>query len=143
MSAGYSGTPLPKKLGIKEGHRVATLAAPRHFPDLIDPLPAGTRLLLDPAEAGPFDVVVAFVTSQAELVDRFARGQSLLDPYGGLWLAWPKRSSPLATDLKKGHVRDHGLATGLVDNKICAIDADWSGLRFVVRKENRPPRPKT
>jgi hypothetical protein len=85
---------------------------------------------------------VAFVTSEPELTARFARGQSLLHPYGGLWLAWPKRSSPLATALKEAHVREHGLSTGLVDNKICAIDEDWSGLRFVVRKDNRPPRRK-
>ena len=76
-------------------------------------------------------------------MDRFARGQDLLDPFGGLWISWPKQSSPLATDLKEGHVREHGLSTGLVDNKVCAIDADWSGLRFVVRKENRPQKSRS
>ena len=73
---------------------------------------------------------------------RFDRAASRLDPYGGLWMAWPKQSSPLATDLREGHVRAYGLSRGLVDNKICAIDEDWSGLRFVVRKENRPPKSK-
>jgi hypothetical protein len=130
---------LPKKLGIEEGSTVAVLAPLPHFAGLVAPLPAGARLLLDHDGDGPCDVVVAFVTSHAELVNRFARGRDLLDPFGGLWIAWPKQSSPLATDLKEGHVRDHGLSTGLVDNKVCAIDGDWSGLRFVVRKENRPP----
>ena len=138
MSAGYSGTPLPKKLGIKEGHSVAVFAAPAHFADLVAPLPAGAHILPDFDGEGPYDVIVAFVTSHTELVDRFLRGQHLLDPFGGLWIAWPKQSSPMATELKEGHVRDHGLSTGLVDNKVCAIDSDWSGLRFVVRKENRP-----
>jgi hypothetical protein len=140
MSVGYSGTPLAKKLGIKEGHRVGILASPPHFPELLEPLPEEVRPVRDPSEAGAFDVVVAFVTSGAELVDRFAMGRSLIHPYGGLWLAWPKQSSPLATELKEGHLREHGLSTGLVDNKVCAIDGDWSGLRFVVRKEHRPPR---
>ena len=94
MSAGNSGTPLPKKLGIKEGNSVAVLAAPAHFADLVTPLPAGARLLPDFDGDGPCEVIVAFVTSHAELIDRFARGRELLDPFGGLWLAWPKQSSP-------------------------------------------------
>lgn len=142
MSAGYSGTPLARKLGIKEGHRVATLGAPGHFAALLDPLPASVRLDADPDPDGgpPFDVIVAFVPDAGHLEGRFAAGHALLDPYGGLWMAWPKQSSPLATDFRESDVRAHGLAAGLVDNKICAVDADWSGLRFVVRVENRPPR---
>jgi len=140
MSAGYSGTPLAKKLGIKEGHRVATLGATEGFAELVAPLPGGAELLADPGDAGPYPVVVAFVPDLSVLVDRFSRGHDLMDPYGGLWIAWPKQSSPLATELRESHVREHGLSTGLVDNKICAIDADWSGLRFVVRKEDRRPR---
>ena len=143
MSAGYSGTPLPKKLGIKEGHSVAVLAAPPHFAGLLTPMPAGAHLLPDVEGEGPCDVIVAFVTSEAELEERFARGHALLDPFGGLWIAWPKQSSPLATEVKDGHVRAHGLSSGLVDNKVCAIDADWSGLRFVVRKENRPKKKRS
>lgn len=139
-TAGYSGTPLPKKLGIKEGHAVATLGAPDHFRGLLDPLPAGVLVKAGPRGKGPFDVIVAFVRTQAELRKRFDRGHALLDPYGGLWIGWPKRSSPLATSLRESHVREYGLSTGLVDNKICAIDEDWSGLRFVVRREDRPPR---
>lgn len=138
--AGYSGTPLARKLGIKEGHRVATVGAPAHFRALLD-LPDGTRLDADPTDAaGPYDVVVAFAPDREALEDRFPRGHALLDPHGGLWLAWPKQSSPLATAMRESDVRATGLASGLVDNKICAVDGDWSGLRFVVRVEDRPPR---
>ena len=139
-SAGYSGTPLPKKLGIKEGHVVATLGAPEHFAALLDPLPAGVILKAGPRGKGPFDVIVSFVGYASELGRRFDRGHALLDPYGGLWIGWPKQSSPLATALRESDVRAYGLSTGLVDNKICAIDGDWSGLRFVVRTADRPPR---
>jgi hypothetical protein len=140
VSAGYSGTPLPKKLGVKEGHAVATLGAPRRFRELLGPLPAGARVRADPEGAGPYDVIVAFVRTHDELRQRFGRGRALLDTGGGLWTCWPKQSSPMATDLREGDVRAHGLATGLVDNKVCAIDEDWSGLRFVVRVKDRGPR---
>ena len=140
MSAGYSGTPLARKLGIKEGHRVATLGAPDGFPALLDPLPSAVRLEADPTDDGPFDVIVAFVPVAGDLETRFGRGHELLDPWGGLWIAWPKQSSPLATEFRESDVRAHGLGTGLVDNKICAVDQDWSGLRFVVRTADRPPK---
>ena len=140
MTAGYSGTPLARKLGIKEGHSVAALWAPDHFPELLEPLPGRVRLRSDLRGGAPHDVLVAFVTSEKELRDRFARARSKLHTDGGLWIAWPKQSSPLATDLRESHVRAHGLAEGLVDNKICAIDQDWSGLRFVVRLVDRPKR---
>lgn len=117
---------------------MATLASPDHFEGLLGPLPAGTRLLADPRAGGPFDVIVAFVTTEAELRARFGRAKKRLRPEGGLWICWPKRTSPLATELAERHVRAHGLSTGLVDNKICAIDGDWSGLRFVVRRADRP-----
>lgn len=142
MTAGYSGTPLVRKLGIREGASVATSGAPAHFASLCEPLPSGARLRSDLRGRGPFDVLVVFVRTASELEARFGRAVSRLDPYGGLWVAWPKRSSPLAGDLRESQVRAHGLASGLVDNKICAIDEDWSGLRFVVRIANRPPRPR-
>lgn len=138
MSAGYSATPLSRKLGIKEGACVATSGAPEHFPSLLEPVPPGVRLRRDLRAAGPFDVLVVFVRTEAELDERFGRAAERLEPSGGLWVAWPKQSSPLAGALRESHVRRHGLSTGLVDNKICAIDDDWSGLRFVVRRENRP-----
>ena len=140
MSAGYSGTPLAKKLGIAEGHLVAALGAPPHFAALLEPLPRGVRLRSDLRVREPHDVLVAFVRDAGELRERFLKALGRLDPYGGLWIAWPKLSSPLATGLRESHVREHGLSTGLVDNKICAIDEDWSGLRFVVRTEHRPRR---
>ncbi len=148
MTAGYSGTPLARKLGIKEGHRVATIAAPDHFPALLDPLPPdvqvtaahviGVQVAAGPGDEGPYDVIVAFVPDAGPLAARFAWGAARLRSNGGLWVAWPKQSSPLASEFRGADVRAHGLSTGLVDNKICAVDADWSGLRFVVRKENRP-----
>lgn len=140
MSVGYSGTPLPRKLGIKEGSLVAALWAPEHFISLLVPLPHGARLRPDLRGKARYDVLVAFVTTERELRTRFDRARARLDPDGGLWIAWPKLSSALAKDLKESHVRAYGLSTGLVDNKICAIDEDWSGLRFVVRTEDRPPR---
>lgn len=116
------------------------LSAPDGFRSLLDPLPAGVDVDVDPQGEGPYDVIIAFVRSVDELEQRFGRGRQLLDLYGGLWIGWPKQASPLATDMKEADVRGHGLSTGLVDNKICAIDPDWSGLRFVVRMADRPPR---
>jgi hypothetical protein len=137
LSAGYSGTPLARKLGIEEGHRVAALGAPLHFRALLEPLPAGVRVRSDLRGRGAFDVLVAFVRTEAELRERFERARSRLEIDGGLWVSWPKQSSPLATGLRESDVRAHGLSTGLVDNKVCAIDQDWSGLRFVVRRRDR------
>jgi hypothetical protein len=134
---GYASTPLARKLGIKEGHRVATLGAPGHFVRLVEPLPADARLQTGLRGGGLVDVVVVFAATAAELRERFARARLRLQPNGGLWVAWPKRTSALARDLKEAAVRAHGLSAGLVDNKICAIDEDWSGLRFVVRLEDR------
>ena len=141
--AGYSGTPLPKKLGIKDGHLVATMAAPSTFADALGPVDPSVRLRSGLRGTGPFDVIVIFVRSERELRDRFTRAADKLETAGGLWVAWPKQSSPLATELKEGHVRAFGLSTGLVDNKVCAIDADWSGLRFVVRTKDRPARTRS
>lgn len=146
QTAGYSGTPLARKLGIKAGHRVATVVAPPHFPDLLDDLPTSVRLESNPAAssapgaraAGAYDVVVCFVADRSVLSSRLDHGHRLLDWNGGLWMAWPKQSSPLATDLRESDVRAAGLGAGLVDNKICAIDGDWSGLRLVYRRQDRP-----
>jgi hypothetical protein len=140
MSAGYSGTPLPKKLGIKEGHLVVTVSAPTDFSSTLGPIPAGVRARTGLTGKGPFDVIVVFVRRESELRTRFDKAREKLSVAGGLWVAWPKQSSPLATRLKESHVRSYGLSTGLVDNKVCAIDEDWSGLRFVVRSKDRPKR---
>jgi hypothetical protein len=135
VSAGYSGTPLPRKLGIRPGDRVALLHAPEDFEDTLGELPAGVSVRR--RARGPRDVIVAFVRTRPELDRGLDRWRAALDPTGGLWIAWPKRSSGVPTDLSDGVVRAAGLASGLVDNKVCAIDATWSGLRFVVRLADR------
>ncbi len=138
MPAGYSGTPLPKKLGIKPGARVGTIRAPAILADLLDDLPMGARLLRLRAGAPPYDVVLLFAADLKALRAELDRAVGAITVDGGLWVAWPKRSSALASDVLESDVRRAGLAAGLVDNKICAVDDDWSGLRFVVRVEDRP-----
>lgn len=139
-TAGYSGTPLPRKLGIKGGHRVALFAPPESFLETLGELPHGVSVVHNPRNRLARDVLIAFARTERELISRFDRAHERLDPWGGLWLAWPKQSSPLATAMRESDVRRYGLSTGLVDNKVCAIDEDWSGLRFVVRVEDRPSR---
>jgi hypothetical protein len=136
-NAGYSGTPLPKKLGIKPDHRIALLDAPAGFEtDTLGELPPGVTIRH--RARAPLDAIVAFVRSRSELERGLEAWRAALDPAGGLWIAWPKQSSGVDTDLSDGVVREAGLATGLVDNKVCAIDATWSALRFVVRLADRP-----
>jgi hypothetical protein len=137
VTSGYSGTPLPKKLGIKEGHAVAFVGSPQGFRSTLGELPAGVRVK---AQArGPLDVIVLFSTRRSDLERRFSRLARALDPAGGLWIAWPKKSSGVATDLTFESVQAIGLDEGLVDNKVAANDETWSGLRFVLRKADRPP----
>jgi hypothetical protein len=133
--AGYSGTPLVKKLGIAEGSRVAIVAAPDGFAANLD-LPPG--VVVRKQARGRLDVVVFFATRSAELTRRFPAMKRGLEPDGGLWIAWPKRTSGVATDLSENPVREVGLSNGLVDNKVAAIDDIWSGLRFVYRVKDRP-----
>jgi hypothetical protein len=135
-TASYSGTPLAKKLGIKPDHRVLLSRAPDGFHATLAPLPAGVRIKRQ--ARGETDVIIAFFTSAADLLRRLRRFAELLAPAGGLWIAWPKKASGAATDLAFDVVQPAGLALGLVDNKVCAIDETWSGLRFVIRVENRP-----
>jgi hypothetical protein len=135
VTTGYSGTPLPQKLGIKEGHKLAVLGAP---PELeLGVLPVGVAIQRRLAGKLPFDVLVVFVTRRADLVARIAACRPRRQPAAGLWIAWPKRASGVATDVTEDTVREVALPTGLVDNKVCAIDATWSGLRLVIRKELR------
>ena len=136
--AGYSGTPLVRKLGIKPDSRLGLIGAPDGFDDTLGELPLGVRVVR--RLGGPmFDVIVAFFDRRSELERRLATLVGALDYAGGLWLAWPKRASGVPTDLTDNVVRDLGLATGLVDNKICAIDQVWSGMRLVYRLRDRPP----
>jgi hypothetical protein len=133
--AGYSGTPLPKKLGIKAGARVALVRAPEGFESVLTPLPPD--VVVQHQARAPLDVVVLFVTRRAELTRRFPRLVRALRPDGGLWVAWPKRASCVVTDLQFEPVQQIGLDAGLVDNKVCAIDEVWSALRFVRRVADR------
>jgi hypothetical protein len=136
--AGYSGTPLVKKLGIKARHRVALVAAPPGFTLPTDELPPGVVLESDPGDKVVWDIILFFTDNLADLRKRFAALAGRLDEAGGLWVAWPKRASGVATDLTEDVVRAVGLEAGLVDNKVCAVDATWSGLRFVIRVKDRP-----
>ena len=133
--AGYSGTPLAKKLGIKEGATLAWVNAPAKFEDLLDPLP--DEVTIKPRLGPGLDVVVAFFTEAAAVATRLPALTEAIFPAGGLWIAWPKRASGVPTDITEQTIRDIALPTGLVDNKVCAVDDTWSGLRLVVRKENR------
>ena len=130
--AGYSGTPLPKKLGIKPGSRVALIGAPPDFARTLGPLPGGATVSADARSSA--NVVLLFAWSRAELGRRFARAVKAMAEGGALWIVWPKKASGLARDLGEGEVRGHGLAARLVDYKIAAIDATWSGLCFARRK---------
>jgi Protein of unknown function (DUF3052) len=129
MSEDPGATQLPRKLGIASGDRVAAIGAPPGgFAARLGDVAVSTRL------GGRFDVIVLFARERHELARRLDRAVASLEPRGGLWLAWPKRSSGVASDLDEATVRELGLATGLVDNRICAIDETWSGLRFVNRR---------
>jgi hypothetical protein len=136
MSAGYSGTPLDRKLGIKPGHRVALLGAPEGFEGgTLGPLPAGVAVTR--RAGGKADVIVSFHTRRAELERRLPALRAMMEPAAGLWIAWPKKAAKLETDMTEDVVREIALPTGLVDNKVCAIDATWSGLRLVIRLRDR------
>ncbi|MBI1851619.1 MAG: DUF3052 domain-containing protein [Planctomycetes bacterium] len=138
MPAGYSGTPLPKKLGIKPGHRVLLVNAPAEFRTTLGELPQDVALVDSGTAKAPFDVIIFFTKSAANLEKRFAALAAKLTPAGGLWISWPKKASGVATDLTDNVVREMGLAGGLVDVKVCAVDDTWSGLRFVIRVKDRP-----
>ena len=129
--AGYSRTPLPAKLGFKDGTTLSLVGAPRGFERLLEPLPAGARILRSAAVA--CEVMLVFVRTVDELAGAVARFTPR-DDIHYLWLAWPKRTSPLAGPLGENDVRDAGLDAGWVDSKVCAVDDDWSGLRFTRRK---------
>ena len=131
VMAGYSGTPLPKKLGIKAGFTIALVNAPADFDRTLGPLPEGATLRRQ--LRGNFDLLLWFVKSRKEL-ERNIRRFADAAPSGGTWIAWPKKASGFSTDVTQTHVRNTGLSNGLVDYKICAIDATWTGLKFAPRK---------
>lgn len=137
-SAGYSTTPLSKKLGIKAGHRVALVSAPANFEGLLGAAVAtatvGRRL------RGAADIFLFFPKSAHDLERRLPDLVTRLKSDGGLWIAWPKKRSGVSTDLDFDIVQGAGLSAGLVDNKVCAVDEVYSGLRFVFRREDRPAK---
>jgi len=140
MTAGYSGTPLPKKLGLKPGMRAAALGAPKQYTKLLGPTPG---VEVRPRLAPNLDFIHAFFRTADELAGAFPRLKKSLAKSGSLWISWPKKTSPLAMDLDGNGVREIGLANGLVDVKVCAVDDDWSGLKFMWRIDDRqPPTPK-
>jgi hypothetical protein len=133
--AGYSGTPLPKKLGIKPGFKVA-------LPDVPREVRAELNAALNDCEEGsagrtPLDFVLLPSTSQSDLKKKFLKWSKRLSPAGMLWVSWPKKTSGVATDLDENKVREIGLAAGLVDVKVCAVNDVWSGLKFVIRVKDR------
>src|SRR5689334_12794711 len=134
MTVGYSGTPLPAKLGIKAGHRVLLVGAPDDL--VLEPLPDGVSLHKK-AASPPYDVGVVFCRDLRELAKRWEPAHRAVAPAGRLWIAWPKKASGVPSDLDDNRVREHGLANGRVDVKVCAIDATWSGQCFVVRVKDR------
>ena len=136
--AGYSGTPLWKKLGIKPGHVVALVDAPAEFEALLAGMPEDVKVESGGRGRAPVDVLVVFVKGQAALTKRLAAAMARMKPESGLWFAWPKKTSGVRTDLTEDVIRDIALGAGLVDNKVCAIDGVWSGLRVVVRVKDRP-----
>jgi hypothetical protein len=134
-TAGYSGTPLVKKLGIKPESRLALLGAPDDFDATLGELPDGVAVRRQ--LRGPLDVIVAFYLDRLVFERKLPALRDALQPAGGLWIAWPKRASGVATDMTEDVVREVALPTGLVDTKVAAIDETWSGLRLVIRKELR------
>jgi hypothetical protein len=135
--AGYSGTPLVKKLGIKSGFNIAFVNAPEGFSKALD-LPVEVKINSQARQ--PIDFGMLFVTSVKQLRIVFPMYSAKLKPAGMLWVAWPKKSSGVVSDLSETIVQSIGLAEGMVDTKVCAVDEVWSGLKFVFRLKDRPKR---
>ena len=131
MAAGYSGTPLWRKLGYAPGARARLDGAPVGYDGLVDPLPGGVRFLSNADEE--VDLVHLFVTSRADLGPALVRHLAYLAPRGALWVSWPKRAAKVDTDMTEQAIRDAALPLGLVDVKVCAVDDTWSGLKLVRR----------
>jgi hypothetical protein len=135
--AGYSGTPLPQKLGVGPGDAVALIGAPAWLEDALAEVPGVAEVHTDLGSHALYDVIVVFVSRRAELEAELGRLREHMAPACGLWIAWPKKASKVRTDMTENVVREIALPTGLVDNKVCAIDQTWSALRLVIRRKNR------
>ena len=138
-TAGYSGTPLVKKLGIKPGDTVALVNEPLAFPRELVGLPPNVELVGadDNPKPGTLNVVILFLRSQAELKKLLPAMKTKIQQHGMIWTAWPKKSSKIKTDLDENIIRDNGLSIGLVDIKVCAVNQIWSGLKFVIPVKDR------
>ncbi len=136
--AGYSGTPLAKKLGIVAGSTIFLADAPKNYMELVAPLPEGVRVV--PKIDGETDIVHIFSAERARLAAALRATLERLKPDGTIWVSWPKKSSKVPTDITEDTIRDVALPMGLVDIKVCAVDEVWSGLKLVLRKENRRGR---
>jgi hypothetical protein len=133
--AGYSGTPLAKKLGFRDGNRVFLLAAPKNYRALVEPLPPA--ILFEKSLGAKTDLVHAFFTDKAELGKFLKSSRQTLKPDASVWISWPKKSSKVPTTITEDAIRELALPLGLVDIKVCAVDDTWSGLKLVLRKELR------
>jgi len=134
MPAGYSGTPLTKKLGLKEGHRAWLINEPDHYLNLFSDLPEIKILKSNPKKV---NFVHLFCSMQKELIKDYPKAKSALLKDGMLWVSWPKKSANIPSDLTRDWIRDYILERGLVDVKVCAVDENWSGLKFVYRLQDR------
>ena len=134
--AGYSGTPLVKKLGIKPGTRVLALKAPDDYAKILGKLPQDAAIVSRPPKGGA-TIVHLFVRSQAELARELPKARKAMTQDGALWVSWYKQSAKIPTDVTEGEIRGRALKTDLVDVKVCAVTESWSGLKLVVRKALR------
>jgi len=137
MSPGYSKTPLIRKLGIKENFKVRFVQVPDHYADLLGPLPDGVRVLDDDDFSEPADFVHLFARNISEFEEPFLIFKDRIERNGMIWVSWYKKAAKIPTDLSENIIRDFALRLGLVDVKVCAVDEQWSGLKIVIRKENR------
>ena len=135
MTAGYSGSPLVKKLGIKDGFAVSTINAPEDYRDLVAPIPNG--VLISDSLAADADLIHIFTNSRDELFGKLSECVRLIKQDGSIWVSWYKKAAKLPTEITEDTVREAAFPLGLVDIKVCAVDEKWSGLKLVIRKENR------
>jgi len=135
MTAGYSGTPLAKKLGIKEGMLVVSVDAPQNYDELLSPLPDGVRISKNARRDA--DVIHIFTNTRDGLFKTVSEARHLIKQNGSIWVSWYKKAAKLPTEITEDTIREAAFPLGLVDVKVCAVDEKWSGLKLVIRKENR------
>lgn len=148
MTVGYSGTPLAKKLGIKEGMTVLVVNAPADYAELVAPLPDGVTIVeqraepprpsaTPPSQGGEPEIAHLFTNSRDELASELTRLRNVIAQDGAIWVSWYKKAAKLPTEITEDDIRDAAFPLGLVDVKVCAVDEKWSGLKVVIRRENR------